>query len=106
MTIVTCAPCPLVSTYMRSIVGVDLAMFGGSDILATLFFNGNLTGKEWVIMWWLKPELKTTTNMEYMCAGAEGHQQRMELLACIILIYRKYCLHILFWLFHWLFKYN
>lgn len=46
MTIVTCAPCPLVSTYMRSIVGVDLAMFGGSDILATLFFNGNLTGEE------------------------------------------------------------
>lgn len=46
MTIVTCAPCPLVSTDMRSVVGVDLAMFGGSDILATLFFNGNLTGEE------------------------------------------------------------
>lgn len=34
--------------------------------------------------------------MEYMCAGAKGHQQPIELLACIILIYHKYCLHILF----------
>lgn len=46
IALVTCAPCPLVSTYMRSIVGVNLAMFGGSDVLATLFFNGNLTGEE------------------------------------------------------------
>lgn len=34
--------------------------------------------------------------MEYMCAVAKGHQQLIELLACIILIYHKYCLHILF----------
>lgn len=46
IALVTCAPCPLVSTYMRSVVGVNLAMFGGSDVLATLFFNGNLTGGE------------------------------------------------------------
>lgn len=67
MTIVTCAPCPLVSTDMRSVVGVDLAMFGGSDILATLFFNGNLTGEEWVITLWLKPELKNNKHRIYVC---------------------------------------
>lgn len=44
--------------------------------------------------------------MEYTCAGGEGHHQLMELLDCIISIYHKYCLHILFWLFRWLFKYN
>lgn len=31
-----------------------------------------------------------------MCVGAEGHQQLMELLAYVILIYHKYCLHVLF----------
>lgn len=46
IALVTCAPCPLVSTYMRSVVGVNLAMLGGSDILATLFFNSNLKGEE------------------------------------------------------------
>lgn len=44
--LVTCASCPLVSPNMRTVVGVDLAMFWGRDIQATVPLDGNLKGEE------------------------------------------------------------
>lgn len=43
-TTVTCASRPLVTPDMRSIVGVDLAMFRGADIQATVPLDGDLQG--------------------------------------------------------------
>lgn len=43
-TTVTCASRPLVTPDMRSIVGVDLAMFWGADIQATVPLDGDLQG--------------------------------------------------------------
>lgn len=43
-TTVTCASRPLVTPDMRSIVGVDLAMFRGTDIQATVPLDGDLQG--------------------------------------------------------------
>lgn len=42
----TCASSPLVPPYMRVIFGVNLAVFGGADILATISLNGDLKQKD------------------------------------------------------------
>lgn len=42
--ITTGASRPLVPTHMRSVAGVDLAMFWGCDIQATVALDGDLEG--------------------------------------------------------------
>lgn len=46
MVYCTCASSPLVPPYMRGIFGVNLAVFGGADILATVSLNGDLKQKD------------------------------------------------------------
>lgn len=42
---VTCATCPLVSPNMRSVLGVNLAVFRGRDIQAAVLLDCNLKGE-------------------------------------------------------------
>lgn len=45
-SLVTCASRPLVSPNVRSVFGVDLAVFWGRHIQATFPLDGNLKGEE------------------------------------------------------------